>query len=181
MSRGGLVFLPLSPSLPHPARTVPVGITRDTRGPSSGPRENSALFLAMSNFRPHASLFAAHLAAALARLFGSHIDSSNGRNGLRGRKTANHTSVAGSARTASIARSPPGRQEGLDSGISSQQHREGFWHGKYKHDAQASGSFHSLGLTRLRVVLVFDAFYQWESFAALPRWWAMPTLHTAFE
>jgi hypothetical protein len=35
------------------------------------------------------------------------------------------------------------------------QRIEGLWHAKYKHDAQASGSFHTLGLTRLRVVLVF--------------------------
>ena len=33
------------------------------------------LFLAMSNFRSHASLFAAYLAATFARPFGSHIDS----------------------------------------------------------------------------------------------------------
>ena len=41
-------------------------------------------------------------------------------------------------------------------------------HGKYKHVAQASVSFHALGLTRLRVVLVLVAFYARESFTASP-------------
>ena len=40
--------------------------------------------------------------------------------------------------------------------------------GKYKHVAQASVSFHALGLTRLRNVLVLVAFYSRESFTASP-------------